>query len=232
MTGMTTDAQLLRDYAATGSQPAFAELVRRHIHLVHAAALRQANGDPHRADDITQAVFVVLARRAGSIGDGVSIAGWLINTTRYAALSAAKLDARRRFHERRATAMAQRVAAAHDDDPAVVHDALARTLDAALSRLRAKDRSVIALRYLQGKPIHEVGEMLGISRHAAQKRIGRALERLRDILARHGVNAPADVLAGNLTVMSVHVAPAALVSTVAAGAVPAAASASAATLAA
>ena len=102
-----TDAQLLRDYASTASQTAFAELVKRHVHLVHAAALRQASGDPHRADDITQAVFLVLARRAKSIGDEVSITGWLINTTRYAALSAIKLDSRRRYHERRATAMAQ-----------------------------------------------------------------------------------------------------------------------------
>jgi DNA-directed RNA polymerase specialized sigma24 family protein len=107
-----TDAQLLRDYATAGSQTAFAELVKRHVHLVHAAALRQSHGDPHRADDITQAVFVVLSRRAKSIGDGVSIPGWLINTTRYASLSAIKLESRRRHHERRATAMARTAAAA------------------------------------------------------------------------------------------------------------------------
>src|SRR5687767_12594866 len=97
----STDLQLLRDYAA-GSQAAFAELVRRHVHLVHGCALRQSRGDPHLTDDITQAVFIVLARRARSIRDDASLTGWLVNTTRYAALSALKLETRRKFHERRA----------------------------------------------------------------------------------------------------------------------------------
>ena len=224
-----TDAQLLRDYASGGSQPAFAELVRRHVHLVHACALRQSRGDPHLADDITQAVFMVLARRARSIHDDASVTGWLVNTTRYAALSALKLESRRKFHERRATAMAQHSAAATVEDETIAHDALAGTLDAALARLRARDRSVIALRYLQGKGMREVGEALGISQQAAQKRVGRALERLRDVLARRGITTPADALAGNLSAMSLHVAPASLVSaTIATGvaAAPAAASAS------
>ena len=121
--------------------------------------------------------------------------------------------------------MARTTRVFHDD--ANVHDALASTLDAALARLRVRDRSAIALRYLQGKPVSEVGQLLGISQPAAQKRIGRALERLRDILARHGVSTPADALASDLSAMSAHVAPAGLVTMViAAHGLPAAASAS------
>jgi RNA polymerase sigma factor (sigma-70 family) len=212
----TTDHDLLRDYAANGSNPAFEQLVRRHVHLVHAAALRQCHGDPHAAEDVTQAVFMVLARRAAALKAEVSLTGWLINTTRYAALSARKLAARRHFHERRATAMAPDHVSPPDLE-ATPHDALATTLDAALSRLRAGDRSAIALRYLQGKNVTEVAAALGVSTHAAQKRLCRALDRLRDVLVRHGVTTPSDILESRLTALSLHVAPAALVTTVVSG---------------
>lgn len=200
------DAQLLREYAQRQSPAAFEQLVRRHGGMVHGAALRQTR-DRHRADDVTQAVFMILARRAGSISDAASLTGWLINTTRYAALSAMRLESRRRFHEQKASDMVRNH---HEPSPAVDDSELASTLDEALAHLGAKDRSAIALRFLQGKRMQEVGDAMGISEQAAQKRIARALARLRGVLARRGVMAPADALAMSIAAIGAHPAPAEL----------------------
>src|SRR5437016_1467059 len=102
---MDDTTQLLHDYARTGSQAAFAGLVERHINLVYAAARRQMR-DTHLAEDVTQAVFVVLARRAGSVRSGAVLPAWLLSTTRYAAANIRSLESRRKFHEQRAAAMA------------------------------------------------------------------------------------------------------------------------------
>ena len=99
-----TDTELLRAWCVHGDPESFNEVVRRHVHLVHAAALRQTR-DPHLADDVTQAVFIVLARRAGKIRDG-ALTGWLVQTARYAALGAMRLKSRRKFHEQKAAAAA------------------------------------------------------------------------------------------------------------------------------
>src|SRR3954466_8042453 len=100
------DTSFLRDFAATGSQRAFAELVNRHINLVYAAARRQVGGDAHLADDVTQAVFLILARKAGSVRNEAVLPAWLLSTTRYAAANARALESRRRQHEHKAAAMA------------------------------------------------------------------------------------------------------------------------------
>lgn len=77
---MNDDASLLREFAQTGAESAFAELVRRHLDLVHSAALRQVAGDAHHAEDVTQAVFVELARKARRLTNHRSLAGWLYTT--------------------------------------------------------------------------------------------------------------------------------------------------------
>src|SRR5205809_1106045 len=103
-----SDHALLHAYDTTGDQVAFAQLVARHINLVYAAARRQIpRGDAHLADDVTQAVFLMLATkaRAGAIGQRVVLAGWLYNATRYAAANALKIEARRRHHERKGSLM-------------------------------------------------------------------------------------------------------------------------------
>ena len=100
---MIGDAQLIRQYAAERSEAAFAELVRRHLKMVYAAALRQVNGDTHLAEDVAQSVFTDLARKAGKLQHDGSIAGWLYASTRFAAANAVRAEARRRAREQAAS---------------------------------------------------------------------------------------------------------------------------------
>jgi RNA polymerase sigma factor (sigma-70 family) len=184
------DSELLTAYSEKASQEAFAELVRRHIDLVYSAAVRQT-GDRHMADDVTQAVFLVVARKTPTLRSGGMLAGWLVKTTRYAALNAIKYESRRRQHEQQAAAMnLERTS----EDVSVNQTDIGALLDGLLCRLSGKDRSALALRYLQGKTIREVGTQMGISEPAAQQRILRALTRLRGMLARHGVHSPSEVV--------------------------------------
>lgn len=81
------DSQLLRTYVTERSEDAFRRLVRRHIALVHGVARRQAGIDVHLADDITQRVFVLLARKASTLAGHTTLAGWLYTAARLESLS-------------------------------------------------------------------------------------------------------------------------------------------------
>src|SRR5437867_450760 len=150
-----TDTSLLQDYARTRDERAFSRLVERHIHLVYAAARRQVRGDSHLAEDVTQAVFIVLARRAGSVRGGGVLPAWLLTTTRHTAANFLTLAARRRHHERMAADMAaaksdHRTAPSPLEQCCDADDPVMRHLDDAMSRLGEKDRSAVAMRFLQG----------------------------------------------------------------------------------
>src|SRR5437773_6473159 len=95
------DMALVREFAASQSEPAFAALVQRHLGLVHSAALRQA-GDAHLAEEIAQAVFIILARKARTLGPKTILSAWLYRTTRYAAADALKTRRRRAHREQEA----------------------------------------------------------------------------------------------------------------------------------
>jgi RNA polymerase sigma factor (sigma-70 family) len=211
------DSQLLQEYVATRSQRAFALLVERYIQLVYAAARRQVR-DAHLAEDVTQAVFIVLARRAKTIRSGAVLPAWLLSATRYTASNHLSGLNRRRHHESRAAQMLH-----GRDEPAVAvsddAESMAGQLDEAMARLNAKDRSAVAMRFLQGKSLREVGDLMGISEEAAQKRVIRAIEKLRSFFVRQGIamDSAADLVKG-LSRQLAHAAPASLAPAVTAAA--------------
>src|SRR4029077_12938962 len=176
-----SDIELLREYALRQSEAAFAALVSRHIDLVYSAALRHVRNH-HQAEEITQAVFVVLARKAQSLRPGTILPGWLFQTTRLTAANYLRTEIRRTRREQEAG-----MQSSPDDNAQDPWQQVAPALNDVIADLGEKDRNAIVLRFLQGKDFKEVGAALGATEEAAQMRVGRALEKLRKLFAKRGV---------------------------------------------
>lgn len=203
--------QLLAAYVERASEPAFRELVARYFDLVYSTALRTVDGDVHLAQDVAQTVFMDLARRARSLSPAVLLGGWLHRHTCYVAVSMRRLERRRQARERRSMEMSL-----PPDPPEPDRAHLRRHLDEAINRLGAADRAAIMLRFFENCDLRAVGEALGASEDAAQKRVSRALGKLQVALKRRGVGLSTGALASILAGEAVAAAPAGL-ATVAAG---------------
>ncbi|HEY2328863.1 MAG TPA: sigma-70 family RNA polymerase sigma factor [Verrucomicrobiae bacterium] len=218
------DSVLLRQYAENNSAEAFASLVTRHINLVYSVALRQV-GNPHNAEEITQAAFIILARKAAQLRHHQALSSWLFQVTRLTANNFVRSEMRRQFREQEAHM--QSIFNESDNEAWLK---IAPLLDTAVAGLREKDRQVVLMRFYEGKNFREIGSMIGIGEDAAEKRIKRALEKLRKIFAKNGVSSTTAILAGTISANSVQAAPVALAKSVTAVAIAKGAAASASTL--
>ena len=162
---MSDDRALLRDYAETGAEAAFAALVRRNLDLVYATALRIV-GDPILAQDVAQSVFVALARKARGLRDHPAPVSWLYTSARYAALKSLRTERRRQAREQEAYTM-QRL---HSQEPLPDWDRLRPLLDDVLHELGEADREAVLLRYFRGAPFSELAETLRVNEGAARMR--------------------------------------------------------------
>lgn len=179
----------VQEYARSGSQHAFARIVRDHVDLVYASALRQVRGDASLAEDVTQAVFIVLARKAKSLSEKTIISGWLVKTARFCANDAMKRHYRQVRHEREAAAMRPTSYQPSTASELEMTELLPH-LDDALATLSTNDRNAIVMRYLQQRSLKDVSAALGTSEEAAKKRVARAVGKLRLSFIRVGTAAP------------------------------------------
>ncbi len=180
---MSPDHELVSAYAKEGSESAFRSLVGRHVDLVYATALRQV-GDPGIAEEVTQNVFVILARKAPRLAGLETLAGWLHRTALLEAKARIRAELRRQRREDTAARLAVAEQPHGEPDPAFA--ALVPLLDEALLHLRDGDRTALVLRFLEERSLREVGSALGVDEDAARKRVSRALDRVAEFFRQRG----------------------------------------------
>ncbi len=202
-----SDWELIQQYARDQSEPAFAELVHRHLSWVYSVALRRT-GQPQLAEEVAQSVFVLLSRKAGSLRPGTVLGGWLFRTTCFVSSRALRAEQRQKHREQIASSMNPAITLPEDNDG--TWERLAPHLDEAVAGLSHADRTAVLLRFYQKKPLQEIGEHFGISEEAAKKRVSRAVERLRHHLLKGGVTLGGTVLVSVLAAKSVEAVPVAL----------------------
>jgi RNA polymerase sigma factor (sigma-70 family) len=199
------DMTLLGEYARNQSETAFATLVERHVDLVYSVALRIVHGG-HLAEEITQAVFIILARKAATLGERVVLTGWLCRTARHVSARALRDQARRRKREQEAFMQSP----ANEPDSATDWMQISPSLDDAMNKLKQSDHDAIVLHYFEHKTLAEVGQAMGTTEGAAKMRVNRALDRLRRLFVKKGVTLSAAAIATGMAANSVKAAPAGL----------------------
>jgi RNA polymerase sigma factor (sigma-70 family) len=207
-----SDHQLLDAFIRNDSEQAFSVLVQRHIGLVHSVA-RRHTADPQLAQDITQAVFLILARKARTLGRRTVLPGWLYQAARLTAANFRRAEIRRIHREQEAFMQSQST----ESDPTAWQE-LSPHLDEAMAGLGAVERDALVLRYFENKSMAAVGDQLGLAQNTAQKRVSRALEKLRHAFRKRGLALTAAALATALSAHSVQAAPAGLALTISASA--------------
>jgi RNA polymerase sigma factor (sigma-70 family) len=216
---MTDSQNLLAEYGRNGSDAAFRELVARFVDLVYSTALRLVDGDTHRAEDMTQTVFVNLARKARTLQADVRLGGWLHRDTYFVATTVMRGERRRQTRERQAVEMNTL-----EDHSEADFSQVAPLLDEAINELGEADRTAILLRFFEQQDFRAVGQALGSGEDAARMRVTRALDKLHTLLTHRGAALSAAALGTALATEAVTAAPAGLAASVA-GAVLASAAA-------
>jgi RNA polymerase sigma factor (sigma-70 family) len=205
------DLELLQDYVQNSSQAAFSRLVELHIDLVYSAVHRMLR-DAHLAQDVTQEVFSLLARKAAGLGPGTILSAWLYRSARNLASETLRRESRRRNREQLA------VETMNLTSPDSSWQQVEPLLDESMAQLSPADHDAIVMRYFQNRSLKEVGAALGASEDAAQKRVSRAVEQLRELLSKRKAPVGAGALAALMSANAVQAAPAGLAATVVAGA--------------
>src|SRR5271154_1718544 len=203
------DMDLVREFARDNSEAAFTELVRRHLNLVYSVA-RRCTGNDGDAHDVTQAVFIILARKAAGLREKTLLTGWLYETTRFAAARLLRTNARRHAREQEAYMQST----LNEADHAAVWEKLSPHLEAAMDKLSQRNRALLVLRFYENKSGPEAAALLGIREDAAHKRVTRAIEKLRKVFAQRGVTLSGAAIAGAVSANSVQAAPAGLAMTI------------------
>ncbi len=204
-----TDFELLNEYAASRSEQAFGTLVERYANLVFSAALRQVR-NPHDAEEISQAVFTILARKAGTLHEQTILSGWLVRTTRFVVLNSGRREMNRRRAEMEAADL-------HLTETESAWQQIAPLLDEALVSLNEADRNALTLRFFEEKSFKEIAALTRTSEDAAQKRVSRALDRLRNRFAKRGVLLGSAVVSAAIAAQGVQAAPGHLASSILSG---------------
>src|SRR3954469_6880566 len=168
MVHVPDDATLLRRFAYERSDEAFSELVRRHIDFVFSVALREVRGDFTRAQDVSQEVFVALARKASLLHERTTLAGWLHISVRRAAAELMRKEQRRQQREEHAAPMLEQSQPLAPDEH---WELIKPALNEVVNDLGDVDREAILLRFYQQCSLREVGDVLRLSEDAAQKRV-------------------------------------------------------------
>lgn len=207
---MNEDAELLRRFAETHAEDAFAQLVQRHLGLVYHTALRRTNGDAHLAQDIAQQVFTTLAKDARTLSRHAVLSGWLYVTTRHLAANVMRAEHRRKQREEAAHRLQETLPATS----AAAWDQLRPELDAVMDELSGPDRDAVLLRFFEDQSYAHIGATLDISEDAARMRVDRALDKLRSLLAHRGIESTAAALGTVLIGHAAGAAPAGLATSV------------------
>jgi RNA polymerase sigma factor (sigma-70 family) len=209
---MTDDMDLVRQYARSKSEEAFASLVARHVNLVYSVALRQVR-DAHLAEEITQTVFVILARKAGSLGARTVVSGWLYRTTRFTVAKALTMRRRRQDREQEAYMRSQ-----CNETEADAWKEIEPLLETAMGQLGAKEHNALVLRFFEDRSFRDISSALGTTEAGAKMRVNRALEKLRTFFAKRGLTLSATAIAGAISAHSIQAAPIELATSVTAAA--------------
>jgi RNA polymerase sigma factor (sigma-70 family) len=202
---MQDHQELLKDYALHGNEGAFRDLVSRYVDLVYSVALRRLNGDTHLAQDAVQMVFCDLAKKARQLTSVPMLGGWLHRHTCFVSSTIQRTEQRRQTREQWTVSMNELHQAADENESQIK-----TVLDEAIDKLESNDRQAVILRFFEKQTLRNVGTILGITEDAAQKRVSRALEKLRGLLSERGITMSITGLSSMLESKAITAAPSSL----------------------